>query len=195
MKVCRNCLINKEDSEFRIRHDKRSGISRLNNTCRFCDAEYSRMYYDKHKNDPAFKEKNVKRVRAYAHKNVDVIKVRRQTKEYLEKHAKWELNRYYRMKDVINGKAKVKRQTPEYKAKMKAYREKNKEKIFKQEVVTKKRYHEKHRDNLTDKYIIRQLISQDVATREVLLAHPEIIEAKRLQLLIIRNNKTKNNGN
>jgi hypothetical protein len=69
---------------------------------------------------------------------------------------------------------------------MRAYRKRNKDKIHNQEVVTKKRYHEKHRDNVTDEYVIRQLITQGVATRDSLRSHPELIEAKRIQILIKR---------
>lgn len=194
MKFCSRCKINKEDSEFRIRKEKRRGdFSYLNNECKQCDKERAAIYYAKMKNDPDFKKKNRERARNYIVNNIEKIRIRKGTKDFLAKHAKWNKDSYNRMKDVVSAKMKVKRQTPEYKEMMRAYRARNKEKIFRQEVITKKRYHEKNRDGLTDQYIINQLNSQGIADKETLKNYPEIIEAKRVQLLIIR--KTKNNGN
>lgn len=169
MKNCSRCQENKEDSDFRMRYDKRGKGSKsmayLNNTCKKCDSEIQNKNYFAHKDDAEFKETWLKNSREYYHRN----------------------------KHLISEKMKLKRQTPEYKEMMRRYRTNNKEKIFKQEVVTKKRYQQKHRDGLTDEYIIRQLVNQEIADRDILKSHPEIIEAKRLQLLIIR--KTKNNAN
>jgi hypothetical protein len=152
-----------------MRYDKRGNGSKtllyLNNTCKKCDSEIQNKNYFAHKDDNDFKENWLKKSREYYHNN----------------------------KALISEKMKVKRQTPEYKEMMRLYRAKNKEKIFKQEVVTKKRYQQKHRDGLTDEYVIRQLVNQEIADRDMLKIHPEIIEAKRLQLLIIR--KTKQNAN
>jgi hypothetical protein len=152
-----------------MRYDKRGKGSKsllyLNNTCKKCDSEIQNKNYFAHKDDPDFKENWLKKSREYYHKN----------------------------KALISEKMRAKRQTPEYKQMIREYRLKNKEKIFKQEVITKKRYQQKHRDGLTDEYIIRQLVNQEIADRDILKEHPEIIEAKRLQLLIIR--KTKNNAN
>lgn len=196
MKTCNRCHIKKDDSEFRTRREARKGnpFDYLNNECKQCDKERATIYYNKKKDDPAFKEKNRRRARNYTESNPDKVKMRRSTKEYAKKHAEWALNRYYRMKDIVAAKMKLKRQTPEYKAKMKAYRQKRKEIIHSQEVVTKRRYHEKHRDSVTDEYIIRQLITQGLATREMLeqSENYQIIEAKRLQILIKR--KIKNHG-
>lgn len=188
MKICGSCKVEKNDSEFRTRKDGRPGreCTYLNNYCIECDKIRARIYYAQKKDDPEFKEKNRIRARQYQHANPDKIKSRKSTQEFKQKHAAQENARYYKMKDIVSAKMKIKRQTPEYKEMMRAYRCKNKEKIAKQELITKRRYHEKHRDKLTDEYIIRQLISQGVATRESLKIHPEIIEAKRIQLLIKR---------
>jgi hypothetical protein len=195
MKACSRCKTDKEDAEFRIRKETRKGgFTYLNNECKECDKERAAIYYAKMKNDPDFKKKNCERARSYTNRNIEKIKIRKQTKEFLAKHNKWNKDSYHRMKDVINAKMKVKRQTSEYKEMMKNYRAKNKEKIHKQEVITKRRYHEKHRDGLTDEYVIRQLVTQEIADREILKIHPEIIEAKRVQLLIIRQTK-KNHEN
>lgn len=167
MKICSRCKANKEDSEFRIKHDKRVGKERsyLNNTCKKCDSEISTATYYSKKHDLEFMKKWAKKTRDYNSKN----------------------------REIIRQKQKVKRQTPEYKEMMRKYRAKNKEKIHKQEVITKKRYHEKNRDGITDKYVIGQLASQEILDRETIKKYPEIIEAKRIQLLISR--KTKNNRN
>lgn len=169
MKVCSRCKIEKDASEFRMRYDKigpgSKALTYLNNICKKCESEIQNKNYFAHKDNPEFKEKWLEKSREYYQKN----------------------------KDLIKQKMKAKRQTPEYKEMMRNYRARNKEKIFRQEIVTKKRYQQKHRDGLTDEYVIRQLINQEIADRETLKAHPEIIEAKRLQLLIIR--KTKQNGN
>jgi len=190
-KNCTRCGCYKTEANTRLR--KQGNSTYLNATCKSCDNEIQRSYYEKVKDNPEFKEKNRLRGKVYLNKNIEKVRAIRKSAEYIKKHNQWELNRYHKVKDVVSIKMKTKRQTPEYKEMMRKYRMKNKEKIKQQEVITKKRYQEKHRDNLTDEYIIRLLINQDVADRETLTMHPEIIEAKRLQLLIIR--KTKKNGN
>lgn len=168
MKVCSRCKIEKEDDQFRWRYEKRGKGSRalkyLNNTCRQCDSEIQNKNYFKNKDNPDFRKKWVEKSNEYYHAHKEQIKV----------------------------KMMAKRQTPEYKKMMRDYRKRRKGIIHSQEVVTKRRYHEKHRDNVTDEYIIRQLITQGLATRESLKGHPEIIEAKRLQILIKR--KIKQHG-
>ena len=78
------------------------------------------------------------------------------------------------------------------KARVKAYREKNRAKIIAQEKITKRRYWEKQRDVLSDVYIIRMLLQrgrkhQSVITREGIKAHPELIEMQRKSLIDRRN--------
>lgn len=186
-KACTRCKEIKGKDCYRIRCGKR-GYIYFNPTCIGCDKDYSRENYQKRKNDPVFKEINRVRARKYLQKSADEIKERRKKPEYIKKHASWENKRYHRIKDKVAAKMKVKRQTPEYKEMMRSYREKNRSKIHKQEKVTKKRYSEKHRDGLTDDYIKR--LFRNNGLRE---PTPELIEAKRIQLLIIR--KTQKNVN
>lgn len=191
-KVCNRCHVEKHQNEFRIRQDKRDGFSYLNNECRECDKERAAVYYAKRKDDPNFKRKNAERSRQYIKSNSDQIRQRRTTEQYKKKHAVGNMNSYYRVKDRVAARMRVKRQTPEYKSMMKSYREKNKSKIHEQEKITKRRYHEKHRDALTDEYIINQLKSQGVADENILEKCPQLIEAKRIQILIKR--EIKNHG-
>lgn len=194
-KICAKCKIEKDSAEFRIKRPtyKDKTYWQLYSQCNKCCYENSKAYYERHKNDDNFKKKNRERVRQYALANSENIKIARSSERYKKKHVEWESKRYHRKRDEINAKAKLRRQTAEYKAKLKAYRVKNKEKIFAQEAITKRRYHEKHRDNLTDKYVGRLLKAQGVADDAVLQNYPKIIEAKRLQLLITR--KINNHAN
>lgn len=151
MKVCTRCHIEKEDADFRKRTQKRKGgvYKYLNSTCRKCDGELSAEYFWKHRS-PELLAKNAKKTRAYNVKN------------RLE----------------IKAKQAIKRQTKKYKEWVQEYRELNKEKILKQEHITKWRYHEKHRDELTDKYVIRLL-----RTNGELNPTAERIEIKRVEIL------------
>ncbi len=153
----------------------------LNPTCKKCDAEMASIYYHKHKNDPAFKQKNCIRAKQYAEKNIDQIKTRKATPEFKTKHAEHNLKSYHKVKDLISAKMKHKRQTPEYKAMMRDYRNRNKDKIFKQEKVTKLRYHEKNRDDITDAYVINLLRGQGIINPTA-----EQIEIKRAEILLLR---------
>jgi uncharacterized protein YciI len=168
-KVCSRCKTEKHNSLFNKKYEKRPKTKvpfyYLNNTCKACDCEIQKIHYEKKKNDLAFKESNRTRAKQYAIVN----------------------------KDVIKQQNKSRRQTPEHKEMMRKYREKNREKIMGQEVITKNRYHTKHRDGLTDLYISRLLISNGDATKESLEQYPEIIQAKRLQILLTR--KINNNAN
>lgn len=184
MKTCTRCKIEKEDSEFRIRTNKDNDKTYLNPTCRKCDIDVARIYYNKHKDEPEFKRKNAERAKRYTESNADIVKQRRSTAEYLKKHAYWESNRYYKMRDKINARQKIKRQTPEYKAYMKAYRAARKEKIYRQELITKKRYTDKNRDSVSDEYCIAKIKVQKNINRDAIT--PEMIQIKRGQILIKR---------
>lgn len=158
-KICAHCKKEKPAKDYRVRYDKRSEpiIQYLNNTCRECDAEISRI--------------NQQKVRS--------------TPEGRRRHCDWARTSYKRRRDKVIVQMKERRQTPEYKEMMRQYRQRNKTKIYDQEVVTKKRYHIKHRDGLTDGYIRRLFIGNGLGEPT-----PELIQAKRIQLLIQR--KTKN---
>lgn len=162
MKFCSRCKIDKEDSDFRMRFEKR-GIgskqsSYLNNTCRECDNEISNTHYFAYKDNAEWKEKWCQKSREYYHKN----------------------------KEAIKEKQKSKRQTPEYKKMVIEYRKKNKEKIYQQEKIVKKKYSNHHRDNLTDEYVTRRLCEHLKIPKDILKQEPELIEAKRAQLKLLR---------
>lgn len=163
-KICSRCKVGKDLSEFRMRYDKRGKGSKSlvypNNTCRKCDTEIQNKYYFKHKDTPGFLEKWINKSREY----------------------------YSANREKIKEKMKLKRQTPEYKAMMKAYREKNKEKIYKQELVTKQRYHKKNRDNITDTYAINILKNNKKEVNE------ESIEIQKNKILIHRIKDVINNN-
>lgn len=181
-KVCTRCKIEKQKDEFRIGVKEKSGCQYfLSQYCRKCESELARIYYDKKKDDPEFKKKNSERTKLYAQKNVDEIRKRRKLPDFKKKHANRENKRYHRNKDWIADKMKKKRQTPEYKQNRKNYIEKNKEKIAKQEIITKRKYHEKNRDALTDVYIINLLRNQGTVNPTA-----EQIELKRAKILIKR---------
>lgn len=186
MKVCNRCHIDKDDSEFRTRKEKHknSVYQLLNSTCKKCDAELSREYYNRIKDNPDFIEKNRKRGLEYRNKNYDEIAKRRKTAEYLIKHNSWEKKRYEKYSDFINERSRLRRKTKEYKKSMKEYRKKNKDKIYIQEVVTKKRYHEKNRDLITDKYCLNLIRSNEGFTKGEITK--EMIEVKRNQILLWR---------
>lgn len=165
MKVCTRCKKDLDDSCFRKRRDtyKDSVYFSLNPTCRKCDSEITKIYYANKKDIPEFKNKNRERVKKHRQDNWEIEKI----------------------------KAKNRRQTPEYKEMMRNYRKKNKEKIYQQEAIGKRKYYEKNRDGLTDIYIIGLYRTQGLADEETLKKHPELIEAKRLQILLTRKIKTK----
>lgn len=180
-KICTRCKKDKPQEQFRIKTEK-SGCVGINPTCRECDSEISHIYYHKYKDNPEFKKKNLERVHAYSQKNADEIKARKQTIEFKKKHAGWELNRYHKVKDIIAAKMKIKRQTKEYKKMMRDYRAKNNEKIFQQEMVTKKRYQVKNRDSLSDVYILGVLGLSLKEKNNIRKNAPELIELKREEL-------------
>lgn len=182
MKICTRCNIEKDDSDYRIRRDKykEKEYTMLNSTCRKCDAELSREYYKKKKNDPEFIKKSRERARGYKNKNYEDVVSRRKTAEYLKKHNEWEKKRYHKYKDFINERAKIKRATPEYKDYVKQYRQKRKEIIYEQEKITKKRYHEKHRDNVTKEYCFHLLRTQGIEIKE------ETLTQKQIEVIIDR---------
>lgn len=177
---CSRCKKRKLKKYFRIRTDKTHNFDYYNSTCKYCDAEVARAYYQKVKDDPEFKKKNQQRARAYTEKNLDQIRLRRDTPEFKKKKNEWELKRYHKKKDEINAKLREKRKTAGYKKYMKAYRKRNKAKIFKQEVITKKRFHEKNRDAVTDTYCINLMRAQGIEIT------PQTIEIKRTQILLSR---------
>lgn len=172
LKVCSNCKVEKSESDFRVRKDKRIKNPKkriyLNNVCLTCEAIQQR-------------ERNKKQ---------------RLTKEGRERHNRWAREFHQRHREKCIAYLRDRRKAPEFKVYMKAYRERNKERIRQQEIITKQRYQEKNRDSLSDEYIIRLLICQGIGDRGTLMKNYDVIEAKRLQLLIKRkiNNVNQQHG-
>lgn len=171
-KICNQCGQQKIIKEFRIRVDKRVKKQYLvyyNNICLKFEA---------------------------ANQRERTIKIRA-TEQGRLKHSKWAMEYHKRNREKCLNRMKQRRESQEYKDYIRQYRLKNKEKIYAQEIITKKNYHEKNRDLLTDTYIINQLTSQKVATKEMLLnpAFYSLIQAKRLQLLIKRKINQNDNTN
>lgn len=189
---CYSCKENKPKTDFRIRGDRKCKKDFYNPTCKACERKRQKEYYNTHKDNHEFKKKNIASTKAYAEKSFEQIRIRKDNPEYKKKKAAWELNRYYRNKDRISARLKIKRQTTAYKENRKRYIQENKEKIHQQEIITKRRYQRKNVDGLTDKYIIRNLVDSGI-DKEIIIKAPELIEAKRFQLLIKR--KIKTNGN
>lgn len=183
---CRHCKKEKNKEDFRVRTDSKTKKDFYNSSCKVCDNEIAKAYYDKKKFDYEFKKKNRQRVKEYQEKNFEEIRLRKDNPEYKKKKNEWELGRYYRKREEINAKQREKRKTPEFKAYMKAYRERRKEIIYQQEVITKKRYHEKNKTRLTDRYIVNLLRTQGYGTPEELFKNKELISTKKTKVLIAR---------
>lgn len=156
MQTCLICGEEKEVSEFRGKTDKRikDPVKRVffSKTCKKCEAA----------------------------KQKERVKKQRSTPEGKERHNKWANEFHSRHREKCLAKMKERRQTPEYKAYMKAYREKNKEKIKEQELITKRKYHEKNKKEITDKYASHILRTQGKDISE------ENLELEKVKILVHR---------
>ena len=165
MKVCAHCQIEKDESFFGHKCDKRRNppLHYLDNVCNECRAARQR----------------------------ERTRKERQTPEGRAKHNFWTNESHKRNREKNLAKMKERRATPEYKAYMKAYRERRKEIIYQQELITKRKYFDKNRDSVSDEYCIQKIKEQQKITRENITA--EMIERKRIQILIkrLRNNIAK----
>lgn len=160
MKTCSKCKKDKESDCFRPRFDKRNGRHYLNPSCKECDAAESRAYYAKVKDIEEFKFKNRSRVKKYHIENTDIVREKQQARRQTERHRN---NR-------------------------KVYIIKNKEKIHAQEKICKRKYHEKHRDNLTDEYILSRLVQKSPLSKNEI--PKSLIKLKRLEIICKRTLKT-----
>lgn len=160
MIVCTRCDKEKEDSKFRIRTDKRRNppLIYVNNVCKDCESEISK----------------------------ERVRNQRKTEEGRKRHNKWAMASYQRNREKNIHRMREARKTPEYKAYMKEYRKRRKEIIQQQEQVTKRKYHEKHRDAVTDSYAIRLLVTQGFGTYEEIEKQRELIDLKKVQILTKR---------
>ena len=166
-KCCKRCKVVKSGTNFRIRTEARRGghFKYLNNTCRECDNKITRERWNTIKDRPE-----------------EIAKNRKRSNEYREKN-----------KEKVLEKNKIRRQSEYHKVNRRKYIERNKEKIYAQEVITKKRYHEKNRDAITDKYAFNLLRTQGIIDKDIAKKHPEIIEVKKAQLLLQREIKKMKN--
>lgn len=151
MKVCSKCKCEKDDSEFRVRFSirKTKKYFYLNPTCKKCDSKIALDNYKKKINNPKYKLKILEQSRI----------------------------RYHKHREVRIENARKYRITTSAKKNRKQYIEKNKDKIYQQEVLCKRRYHEKNRDEISDVYCISRLRQQN---KDIT---PENIEIKRVEIL------------
>lgn len=131
--------------------------------------ETDKRDYEKHK------EKRKASVKEYNRKNAAEIK--RRKSDY-----------YQRNKKKVAAERKLLRQTPEYKQYVKGYRLNNKDKINRQQRITHGRYIRKQVEQLTDWYIIGQILfsPNNKLTAAELKIRPDLIEAKRQQIKSFR---------
>jgi hypothetical protein len=164
---------------------------------------YARTWYSKNKarlkGDASRKESKKKTDRKYYLKNKE--KITKQAKEYCKNNAskiKARKAAYYnKNKSEINEKKKLQRQSATYKEYVRNYRKKNIDKIRKQSKITGARYAKKQVDMVSDAYAITLLTNKNVGifkTHKEAKAHPELIEQKKVQILLSRIKKHIKNG-
>lgn len=110
----------------------------------------------------------------------------RLTPEGKEKHNKWANEFYKRHRDKCVLYMRKRRKTKDYKEKMHSYRKQKKDIIYNQEVITKKRYHEKNRDTISDRYIVHLLSTQGYGKPEHLIKEKELLETYRIHIQLKR---------
>lgn len=156
-KLCTKCG---KPGKFRIRTDKRCNPVSIYEqiVCMACEATEQR-----------------ERSRIY-----------RSTEEGRKKHNAHANKMYQKHRDKIKKKMKAYRDSKHGKAVRKAYIEKNKDKIFKQEQVTKLRYHEKNKNAITDKYATNLLKTQGatVIDKDAIAQKKKQVATHRIKELI-----------
>lgn len=179
MKVCSKCKIEKEESEFRKRDKKKSGLFAW---CTPCEVEYKSHYYI-----------------------INREKIKNKSKEYGRKHKPQK--KQYRKEYYQKNKEKILLKSMEYvidhrdrvRVNKRKWAENNKDRTSKtktdwyiknKEMVLKE--DKERRDSLSDSYIVRNLKNLGV-TENFIEYNPEIIDVKRTILKITR--KIKQNGN
>lgn len=167
MKECSKCLLVLPVYEFSVVVDKRPGKEcvYLHNVCKKCVCKKAMEYYNKKKNDPDFKKKNRERVKKWSTEN----------------------------KEYVAEKRKEVRKSDEYKEYVKAYYEKNHDKIRHQASKTNDKYIREQRAKITDKYAIillmhpRNGLTRDVITKDMIEMKKIEIAIDRLKRLIKKN--------
>jgi hypothetical protein len=105
-----------------------------------------------------------------------------------ENYKEQKARQYIKHRDEMLEKRKKQRRTEEYKEYVRNYRQKNKDKINAQQRVTSKRSIEKAIMKLSDSYIVGQILcsSYNTLSRKELYANKDLIEQKRIEILISR---------
>lgn len=158
MKVCSNCKIGKDKSDFRIRTDKRVNpvLVYLNNICKQCETDKANEYYSKNGQTIWFKEKNRKRVNEYAQKNKSAVLLRE----------------------------RIRKQTQKWKEYMREYNAKNRERIREMSRERNRKYMKKLITERPYRYAMLKLKDETGLKEEMI--PPELIEAKNNLLQLQR---------
>lgn len=159
---CPHCDEDKPNDAFRTRTDRRCNpwLVYLSNVCKECEAKEQRERNKRNRDNP----------------------------EYRRKHNEWAKQAYHRNKEQRVLKAREYRSNPSSKEKRKEYIEKNRDKIFEQEKVCKRKYHERAVRELTDVYISQGIYNEknNTLTLEEIRNNKELIELKRQYLILLR---------
>lgn len=192
MKTCKKCGETKALSEFNKHRGNKDG---LQYTCKACKKAVSAIYYTKTKEVQAersrrYREANIERVRArsrkYYQENKEIILARQQnehTKKYMRTY-------YLAHKDEIDARVRLwhKEHPEESRARSKRWRETHPE----QKRISAREFAKNLRGNLGDSYI-KQIFNRGKKGNDRLNSIPqELIEVKRLQLLINRKIRDEN---
>ncbi len=159
IKICTYCKIPRPSNRFRWRYKK--GCKYQQGKCIDCENEWQRT-----------KNYGNKEVRRYMYAN--------NINGYRDKIIATNKKSAERRKD----KLKEMRATPEWKERHKEYLKKYVDSYKERAKQTKRKYQEKNMGGLTDKYIIDKLRGVGIDN-----PGPEMIELKRLQIMIIRESK------
>lgn len=158
--TCPVCKEPKLANQFRVRVDKRLKFKKplcyLNNVCKPCEAARQLVRYNKTKDDPKYKSKHAERARGFYHKHKDKIKV------YTKQH----------------------RSRPKSRAIRKIYDRQHAARIKPMHSIVAKRWHEKHRDALSDVYCMGLIRVQTGLKRWQITT--EMIEQKRISVKLKR---------
>lgn len=206
MKTCKTCGKDKPIEEFVKSKNTKDG--RLNK-CKLCDnLTRKEQYYAKHEyrkqKDKEYREKNKEKVKLWSHKykekNREKIRIaerewrknnpelsRERSRRWRKLHGKehYQKNREMFVANVIRWQKENKER---YRKRLKEWRIKNHPECIEKERLSRK----KATDKLTDGYVVRLL--KDKGKLLVKDVPKELIEAKRLQILIQREIKNLNKG-
>lgn len=160
-------MTEKKITHFRLRYQKYKDKKYyyINPWCRECENKIASEYHNARKDDESFRKKNRERTRKYHQEN----------------------------REIIVQREKKRRQKKSYIVNRKKYIAKNKQKIYEQEKKAKKKYYDFHKNNLTDHYVISKIIQKTKLTKADVISKPDLIEAWRTKIKLIRLIKQKKN--